>query len=243
MSRLKSVLILILLCLALGVLAAGCAMPAPIRAPSNAETPMPPQTPPIEPFVEVPEMTFIGSDLPLPDGPVSGLIGLYGEYGSPVLSTSRIEQSRLLSNRYPVELEVIGPQLIEVSGQISGGKLSANFWKPLVWDEAGQLAVAQAHLDHVAPALASYDWARIARPDFAETSSQYHPTEEQFRTLAVDLFGYDTAGNRIIWRAQGPDLPPQKPLVRRYSALYIATDPAGKMPSEMFVTLEGYVEE
>ena len=235
--------ILILLCLALGVVAAGCAMPAPIRAPSNAETPMPPQTPPMEPFVEVPEMTFIGSDLPLADGPVSGLIGLYGEYGSPVLSTSRIEQSRLLSNRYPVELEAIRPQLIEVFGQITGGKLSADSWKPLSWDKIAQHAVAQMYLDQLAPALASYDWARIARPDFAETSSQYHPTEEQLRALSVDLFGYDTAGNRIIWRAQGPDMPPQKPLVRRYSALYIVTDPAGKMPSEMYVTIEGYVEE
>ena len=204
---------------------------------------MPPQTTLTGPFVEVPEMTFIGPDLPLPDGPVSGLIGLYGEYGSPVLSTSRIEQSRLLSNRYPVELDAIGPQMIEVFGQISGGKLSANSWKPLVWDEAGQRAVARTHLDQLAPALASYDWARIARPDFAETSSQYHPTEEQLRALSVDLFGYDTAGNRIIWRAQGPDMPQQKPLVRRYSALYIVTDPAGKMPSEMFVTIEGYVEE
>ncbi len=204
---------------------------------------MQPQTPPPEPFVEVPEMAFVASDQPLPDGPVSGLTGLYGEYGSPILSTSRIEQSRLLSNRYPVELEAIGAQLIEVFGQIGGGKLSVDSWKPLVWDEAGQLAVARTHLDHLAPALASYNWARIARPDFAETSSQYHPTEEQLRALSVDLFGYDTAGNRIIWRAQGPDMPPQKPLVRRYSALYITTDPADKMPSEMFVTIEGYVEE
>ena len=243
MSRLKSVPFLTILCLTLGVSAAACAMPAPIQAPSSAESPMPPQTLPPEPFVEVPEMTFISADQPLPDGPVSGLIGLYGEYGSQVLSTSRIEQSRLISNRYPVELQAVGPQLIEVFGQISGDKLSVDSWKPLVWDEAGQLAVARTHLDQVAPALASYDWARLARTDFAETSSQYHPTEEQLRALSVDLFGYDTAGSRIIWRAQGPDLPPQKPLVRRYSALYIATDPSGKLPSEMFVTVEGYVEE
>ena len=168
MSRFKSVSFLTILCLTLGVLAAACTMPAPIRAPSNTETPMPPQTMLTGSFVEVPEMTFIGLDQPLPDGPVSGLIGLYGEYGSPVLSISRIEQSRLLSNRYPVELDVIGAQLIEVFGQISGGKLSADSWKPLVWDEAGQLAVARTHLDQLAPALASYDWARIARPDFAE---------------------------------------------------------------------------
>jgi len=242
MSRQKCVPFVTILFLALGVLAAGCVTPAPLREPSSIASPMPPQTAP-EPFVEVPEMTFIGPDLPLPDGPVSGLIGLYGEYGSPVLSTGRIEQSRLLSNRYPVELQALGPQVIEVFGQITGGKLSADSWKPLVWDEAGQLAVAQTHLDQVAPALASYDWARIARPDFSETSSQYHPTEEQFRALAVDLFGYDTASNRIIWRAQGPDMAQQKPLVHRYSVLYIVTDPAGKVPSEMFVTIEGYVKE
>ena len=204
---------------------------------------MPPQTTLTGSFVEVPEMTFIGADQPLPDGPVSGLIGLYGEYGSPVLSTSRIEQNRLLSNRYPVELDTMGAQIIEVFGQLSAGKLSTDSWKPLVWDEAGQLAVAQAYLDQVAPALASYDWAQIARPDFAESSSQYHPTEKELRALSVDLFGYDSAGSRIIWRAQGPDMPPQKPLVRRYSALYIVTDPSAKMPSEMFVTIEGYVEE
>ena len=243
MNRLKSVPFLTILCLTLGVSAAACAMPAPIQAPSNAETPMPPQTPPSEPFVEVPEMTFIASDQPLPDGPVSGLIGLYGEYGSPVLSTSRIEQGRLLSNRYPVELQAIRPQVIEVFGQISEGKLSVDTWKPAAWDEAGQRAVAQTHLEQVAPALASYDWARIARPDFAETSRQYHPTEEQLRALSIDLFGYDTAGNRIIWRAQGPDMPQQKPLVRRYPALYIVTDPTGKTTPEMFVTIEGYVEE
>jgi hypothetical protein len=243
LSRLKSVPFVTLLCLALAVSAAACTLPAPIRAPSSTETSMPPQTALTGSFVEVPEMTFIGPDLPLPDGPVNGLIGLYGEYGSPVLSTSRIEQNRLLSNRNPVELQAIGPQLIEVSGQISSGKLSAASWKPFTWDEAGQRSVAQAHLDQLAPALASYDWSRIARPDFAESSSQYHPTEEQLRALSVDLFGYDAAGNRIIWRAQGPDMPPQKPLVRRYSALYIVTDPADKMPSELFVTIEGYVEE
>ena len=243
MSKLKSVPILPILYLTLGVLAAACTMPAPIRAPSDTETPMPPQTMLTGAFIEVPEMTFIVPDQPLPDGPVSGVIGLYGEYGSPVLSTSRIEQSRLLSNRYPVELDAIGAQLIEVFGQINGGNLSADSWKPLVWDEAGQLAVARTHLDQLAPALASYDWARIARPDFAESSSQYHLAEEQLRALSVDLFGYDTAGSRIIWRAQGPDMPPQKPLVRRYSALYIVTDPSGKLPSEMFVTVEGYVEE
>lgn len=218
-------------------------MPALVQAPSNAETPMPPQTPSPEPFVEVPEMTFVAPDQPLADGPVSGLIGLYGEYGSPFLSTSRIERDRLLSNRYPVELDAIGPQVIEVNGQISGGKLSADSWKPLAWDEAGQQTVAQAHLDQLAPTLATYDWARIARPDFAETSSLYHPSEEQLRALSVDLFGYDTASNRIIWRAQGPDMPQQKPLVRRYSALYIVTDPIGGVPPEMFVTIEGYVEE
>jgi hypothetical protein len=38
-------------------------------------------------------------------------------------------------------------------------------------------------------------------------------------------------------------MPPQKPLVTRYPALYIVTDPAGKLPSEMFVTIEGRVEE
>ena len=243
MSKLKSVPILPILYLTLGVLAAACTMPAPIRAPSDTETPMPPQTMLTGSFIEVPEMTFISPDQPMPDGPVSGVIGLYGEYGSPVLSTSRIEQSRLLSNRYPVELDAIGAQLIEVFGQINGGNLSADSWKPLVWDEAGQLAVARTHLDQLAPALASYDWARIARPDFAESSKQYHPTEEQLRALSVDLFGYDTAGSRIIWRAQGPDMPPQKPLVRRYAALYIVTDPSDKMPSEMFMTIEGYVEE
>jgi len=218
-------------------------MPASNPASSNAETPVPPQTPTIEPFVEVPEMTFVASDQPQPDGPVSGLTGLYGEYGSPVLSTCRIEQSRLFSSRYPVELEAIGPQVVEVFGQISGGKLIADSWKPLTWDEAGQRAVAQTRLEQLVPALSSYDWTQIARPDFAESSSQYHPTEEQLRALAIELFGYDTASDRIIWRAQGPDMPQQKPLVSRYSVLYIVTDPAGETSSEMFVTIEGYVEE
>ena len=134
------------------------------------------------------------------DGPVSGLIGLYGEYGSPVLSTSRIEQNRLLSNRYPVELDTMGAQIIEVFGQLSAGKLSTNSWKPLVWTKR-PLAVAQAYLDQVAPALASYDWARIARPDFANPAASIirpRKSSERFPliSLGMTLLAAGSSGGR-----------------------------------------------
>jgi hypothetical protein len=188
-------------------------------------------------------MTFAVATQPLPDGPVRRLTGLYGEYGSPVFATCRIEQNRLLCNRYPIELRADGPQIVQVDGQIGDGALRVDTWAPVAWDALSQRAAGQAYLDRVAPDLAAYDWSQIARPDFAESSQGYHPSEDELKGLPVELAGYDTASDRIIWRAQGPDLPRQKPLVRRFSALYIVTDPAGKRPTEMFVTIEGYVEE
>lgn len=230
---------LTLFCLTLGASASSCAL----QAPPAASGPHPATPVETEPFVEVPEMTFAVSDQPLPDGPVSGLIGLYGQHGSPVLTTCRIDQNRMPCSRYPVEITAPRPQLVEVAGHIDVGKLTTESWQPFPWDEAGSQAAAQEHLEQLAPALAAYDWSRIARPDFAESSRLYHPSEEELRSLPLQLAGYDTTGNRIIWQAQGPEMPKQKPLVTRYPALYILTDPAGKMASEMVVTIEGFVEE
>ena len=188
-------------------------------------------------------MAFVVHGQAVPDGPVSGLAGLYGQHGSSMLTPCRIQQDRMLCGRVQAELDASRPQIVEVAGQVVGGKLDAASWQPIPWDEPTQRAAAQAHLDQVAPILASFDWSRIARPDFAESSRRYQPSEAELKAVPIDLEGYDSAAGRIIWRAQGPDMPAQKPLVTRYAALYIVTDPAAVLPSEMFVTIEGYVEE
>lgn len=246
MSRSNSLAVLALIWASLGVTAAACVAAPSIPPLPNTEPAMPAQVTPPTPFAEAPEMAFAAVGAPLPDGPVSGLVGLYGEYGADTLITCRIETSQMLCSRYPVELGAPRPQMVEVvevAGQVGGARLSVDSWKPLTWDESAQLAAAQAHLAELAPALAAYDWSRIARPDFAASSRQYHPTEAQLKALAIALAGYDRASDRFIWRAQGPDMPQQKQLVRRYPALYILTDPTYKTPPEMFVTIEGYVEE
>jgi hypothetical protein len=233
---------LLLSCLALGATANSCALQAPPAA-SGLQPAPPVETAPAAPFVEAPEMTFVTTGQPLPDGPISSLVGFYGQYGSPVLTTCRIEQNRLPCSRYPVEMTAPRPQIVEIAGRIDTGKLDVDSWQPFAWDEASSQAAARKHLEQLAPALAVYDWSRIARADFAESSRRYHPGEAELKALPLELTGYDTAGNRIIWRAQGPAMPQQKPLVTRYPALYILTDPAGEMPGKMVVTIEGFAEE
>lgn len=229
-----------LLWAALGVSAAACVAPPPAGS-STVSASWP--TPQPAPFVAVPEMTFTGPDQPVPDGPVDALAGLYGQYGSSLLTSCRIEKNRMLCSRLQAVLDADRPQVVEVAGQVANGTLNAESWNPVAWDQASQAAMAQAHLDQAAPALAGFDWSRISRPDFAESSRQVHLAEAELKALPIELAGYDSTGKRIIWRAQGPDMPPQKPLVTRYPVLYIVTDPAGSLPSEMFVTIEGHVEE
>lgn len=196
-------------------------------------------------FHDVPEMLFLQPLDPLPDGPAAELRGVYGAGGAGdnSLTLCQLEGGQLHCNRIAAGLDATGPLLVEASGQINGPTLSAGSWQALEWDEAGQRAAAQAELEKQAAVLAGYDWAAIARSDFTESTGWFNGDEARFRTLPLELYGYDTASKRIIWRAQGWEFPQQKHLVHRYPVIYVVTDPAGKKPAEVFVTIEGYAEE
>lgn len=190
-----------------------------------------------------PEMQFI-QPLELADGPIT-LRSVYDRSGGGQgLDACRLEATTLRCRYLPRQLAgATGPLLVEVTGQMQGGALNVAGWQPLDWDEAASRAAAEAALAGQAEQLGSLDWAQLARPDFAESSVRFRWDPSSGKATPVLLFSYDMAGDRIIWRAEGPAMAQQKPLVTRFPAIYLFTDLAGQPPVDLFVTIEGYVEE
>lgn len=239
-ARQRSASLAAVLWAVLVVLLAGCSTGVTVT--SATATPTPTRRPVL--FHEVPETFFAQPLPPLPEGPIM-VRGIYGRYGSTDqgLDLCRLENSVLYCQRYPVVLDVQGPLLVEVRGQVEQGQLSVNTWQALQWDEAAARASVGAEMARRAEELYRYDWSLIARPDFAESSAWFHWQPERILATPVELFGYDMASDRVIWRAQGREMPQQKHLVHRFPVLYFLTDPQGQQPVEVYITIEGYVEE
>jgi hypothetical protein len=220
------------------VLLAGCS-----QATSTPAAPLPTRLPP--PFIDVLEMQFHQPAAALPDGPVSGLIGLIGaaETGETQLTLCQLGQAALACSSHPVTLDGAPAGLVKISGQASGGVLSVSQVEPLAWDEAAGQAAAQAKLTAIAEDLALYDWSTIAAPEFGESSAWFHPDIERLKGIPLELHAYDSVNDLLIWRGQGWELPQQARVVHRFPVLYIATDPTGAAPAQAFVTIEGYTEE
>ena len=233
----------LLLVLSMAVLLAGCGSSQGLAPVSSVPLATRTRLPVV--FHDASELQFTQMADPLPDGPVVNLRGLYGANGAgdSSLALCQLQDGQLLCRRYDATLDATGPLLVDASGQVDGSTLSVGNWQPLEWDEAGQLAVAQAELDNRASKLADYEWDALARPDFADSTKWFNGDAERFSALPLELYGYDMASKRIIWRAQGWEFPQQEHLVHRYPAIYIVTGPAGKKPPEIFVTIEGFAEE
>ena len=232
------------LILTTAVLLAGCSGSQGLAPVSGAPVTVRTRLPVL--FHDAPETTFVQPADPPPDGPVANLRGVFGRSGAgdTTLTLCRLEGGQLLCRPVAAPgLDAAGPLLVEASGQLNGSTFSVGNWQPLDWDQAGQRAVAQAELENKAPDLAGFSWDAIARPDYAESTKWFNGAAERFKALPLELYGYDTTSKRIIWRAQGWEFPQQKHLVHRYPVIYIVTDPAGKKPPEVYVPIEGYVEE
>lgn len=234
----------LLLILTVTILLTGCGNSQGLAPVSGA--PITTRAKPLILFHDAPETTFMQPADLLPDGPIANLRGLYGRSGAgdTTLALCRLEGGQLLCRQYATPgLDATGPLLMDASGEVGGSSISVGNWQPLEWDEAGQRAVAQVELETRAADLAGYQWEAIARPDFADSTKWFNGDEARFKALPLELYGYETTGKRIIWRAQGWEFPQQKHLVHRYPVIYIVTDPAGKKPPETYLTIEGYVEE
>ena len=189
-------------------------------------------------------MTFQRPADPLPDGPAT-LSGLYAKYGDASLETCPLESDVLHCTRYyPVALDTqAAPQLVTVDGQLNAGQLTAAAWQPIAWDEAASRAAAQAALADLAESLSATDWSTLALPNYAESSAWFRWQPDEISATPLELYGYDSAGGRVIWRGVGKEMPQQRHLVHRYPVLYFFSDPFGQPPVETYVTIEGYVEE
>lgn len=221
---------------------------AALLAACSTSTPTAPASLPTRPpvlFNEVLEMQFNQLGAPLPDGPVAGLIGVYAtpSAGENTLMVCQLEGSTLSCSRYPVVLDGIASGLVKVSGQVTGGALTISQAEPLAWDETGQRAAAQAKLDAIAEELSLYNWSFIAVEQYAESSAWFNPDVERLKTIPLELHAYDSANDLIVWRGQGRELPKETRTVYRFPVLYFATDPAAELPTQAFITIEGYVEE
>jgi hypothetical protein len=228
----------ILLLILAAALLAGCSNSAPTPA-----APVPTRPPAL--FNDVLEMQFNQPGAPLPDGPVTDLVGAYATDSADenTLLLCQLDGSILQCSRYPVTLDGVAPGLVTIDGQMAGGALAVSRAEPLAWDEAGQRAAAQAKLDAIAEELARYDWSSIAVEQYAESSAWFRPDAERLKTLPLELHAYDSANDLILWRGQGWEMPKQTRIVYRFPVLYVATDPAGEQPTQAFITIEGYTEE
>ncbi|MEA3337855.1 MAG: hypothetical protein U9R25_18335 [Chloroflexota bacterium] len=204
--------------------------------------PVPAETMQPELFIEAPEMSFATLAKPLPDGPVV-VRGLYGEYGANTFKVCHTDAGQLKCRTYPLSLDASGPLLIEVSGIASDGQLTVEQWHPLDWDEDANRAAVQQELDRQSEALAGYDWSRVARSDFQQSSASLDADAAQFSDQPIHLFGYDINNDRIIWRIEGPEFPQERELVYRFPVVYFFTDPTGGQAPVTVLTIEGYVEE
>jgi len=224
--------------LASALLVAGCSTATPTPA-----APLPTRLPPL--FIDVLETEFLQPGAALPDGRFDELIGLYavGEGGDHTLSFCQLEQAALACSNYPVTLDGVPAGPVRVSGQAAGGVLTISQAEPVVWDQPAAQAAAQAKLVALADELSLYDWSVIAAPEYGESSAWFHPDAERLKTIPLELYAYDSIDDLIIWRGQGWEMPKQARTVYRFPVLYIAVDPAGKLPARLFVTIEGHTEE
>ncbi len=192
----------------------------------------------------VAELALLAPENEPPEGPAT-LRGLYGRHGAGdrSLFTCRSDQSALKCTRYAFTLPTVGPALLEVDGQIEAGQVNVIAWRPVADDLAASQAAAQLALAAVADQVAALDWGSIARADFAESSASARWPVEAVYSTVPELFGYDMAKNRVIWRVQGPDMPPQKNLVTRFPALYLLTSLDGRGAVDVLATIEGFVLE
>lgn len=195
-------------------------------------------------LIPVPELALLPPENEQPEGPAT-LRGLYGRYGADdrSLFACRRDQNALRCTRYALSLPTVGPILLEVDAQIEAGQVRAIAWRPVADDLTASQAAAQLALAAVADQVAALNWASLARADFAESSASARWPADSVRRAVPELFGYDMATNRVIWRVQGPDMPPQKALVTRFPALYLLTSLDGRGPVDVLATIEGYVVE
>jgi hypothetical protein len=192
----------------------------------------------------VPETQFHGPWAPPAEGPLL-MRAIYDRHGQGQgLDICRRDQERLYCHHHAVTLPgARGPLLVKAWGRIEGGSLLVTAWEPLAWYEATSQAMASAALASQTDLLGNLAWERLARADFAESSGRYTWQPAAIVSSPVELYGYDMGSQRIIWRAQGPPLPQQKPLVTRFPAIYAFVDPAGQQAVDMIVTIEGFVTE
>lgn len=190
-----------------------------------------------------PEMTFVQAAEPA-NGPVV-VPGLYGRYGpgDRSLETCRVSSTAMTCARYRADLGEDGPRLVQATGQAAHGSLAVDRWQPLAVDTAASQAVAQAALAQTAAAVAAVDWSALARPNYVEATAAFRWDAGAVAATPLELRGYDTASNRVIWRGQGPNLPTAVAIVTRFPVLYVLAGADSSEPVDIVATIEGYVEE
>ncbi|MDW8316342.1 MAG: hypothetical protein RMN53_00685 [Anaerolineae bacterium] len=191
-----------------------------------------------------PELSFLAPGEPLPEGPVT-VRGLYGQNGAGDRSVTAClyDGATLRCQRYPVGLPVLPRALVEVDLQIEAGQVRLIAWRPAVDDLSLSREAAQAALARVADQVEALDWSAVARADFAQSTAPFRWPAADVAAAAPELFGYDMATGRVLWRVQGPNLPAQRELVTRYPALYVFSPLEGQGPVDVVATIEGFVTE
>lgn len=191
-----------------------------------------------------PELAFQQSETERPEGPVT-IRGLYGRNGPADHSVMgcRLDGNALKCLRYALNLPVPAGTLVEVDALLESGQVDVIDWRPVVDDLTVSQAAAQAALAEVADEVAALDWGAISRTDFAESSASFQWDVAAVGGADTALHGFDMATARAVWRAQGPNMPEQKPLVTRFPVLYVFTSLDGRGAADVFATIEGFVEE
>lgn len=143
------------------------------------------------------------------------------------------------------------PGYVEVTGQLSSERWSsAGLWDlqvadgtVLPWEPAAVRAACLEAVLAQAVVLADLDWAALALPSYYTATVDFFPSPEQVAQFEVQLLGADEARPVVVATAEGAELPPWRPLVRRWVAVDCLYDLERGQVVELVATIRGEVQE
>jgi hypothetical protein len=228
--------------------ACGGAVTAPLPSPAptgaNADTPTAVPTPVIE---TAPELAFLFAE-PRSDADGAAIIitGLYHVFDrvNRQVDVCHAQGAQSTCLRYPLDRELgADPMVITVKGTWQGAKVAITDWQALPLDWADATASCSRTFKEQADRLAQIDWAVPALPAYRDTSAAFKLDAAALNAFTFAPAGFDPDQQQFILRGEGPLLPEQSPLVKRWSLLYCIGNRNDLRITHIVATIEGFAEE
>jgi hypothetical protein len=143
------------------------------------------------------------------------------------------------------------PRYVEVTGRVSTIRwsspglwdLQVDDWSLLPFDpEAVGKRCQRGIADH-ADDLRRLDWERLSFPAFYTGTASFEPLPDSFGTFRMTILGADDRQPMVLLAGEGPELPPVRPLVRRWIAVDCVYDLDEERVVQLIATIRGELQE